>query len=202
MTVARGPVSPRQRAVYRRRRLAVSGLGLLVVAVLVQGVQGASALIAGAFGGGESATTTALVDPRHAPVRIDVPATGLSEPLQVAGLEDTGLEPPAGKAAWFTGLDRVVPGELGTAVVAAQAGEGGAFAELTTVDEGDRVVITFADGVTLVLDVVATSLIDDDELHDSHLIWGVQHETRRVAVVTPDEVPGQDGHLLVVAELA
>ena len=202
MTTARSRVSRRQRAVYRRRRLAVSGLGLLLVALLVQGVQGASALITGAFGGAEQATTAAAVDPSYAPVRIDVPATGLSEPLQVAGLDGTDLNPPAGKVAWFTGLDRVVPGELGTAVVAAQAGEGGAFAGLTRVDEGDRVVITFADGVTLVLEVVATSMIDDDELHDSHLIWGVQKETRRVAVVTPDEVPGRGGHLLVVAELA
>lgn len=202
MTTVRRPVSPRQRAVYRRRRLVVSGLGLLLVAVLVQGVQGVSALIADAFSGAEPASAATAVDPSYAPVRIDVPSTGLSEPLEAVGLDDTDLEPPAGKVAWFTGLDRVVPGELGTAVVAAQAGDGGAFAGLTTVDEGDRVVITFADGVTLVLDVVATRLIDDDELHDSGLIWDAQQETRRVAVVTPDKVPGQDGHLLVVAELA
>lgn len=212
----RRPISARQRAVYRRRRIAVSGIALVLIGVLTLGVQGAHALISGLIAPEPAALSlsqadTAITDSDAAlPVRLDVPAAGISVPLAGAGLDTKGrIDAHPGSATWYTGHERVTPGELGTAVVAGRVTDGdgqpGAFAEVATIQEGDRVVVTFADGVTLELDVVSTHLVDKDDLQFSDVVWGNQAETRRVALVTADQVLDADGKgrgtFLAVADL-
>lgn len=206
----RRPISARQRAIYRRRRIAASGVGLVLIGVTALGVQGAHALISGLVSPEPAAVAVSAADhDGPLPVRLDVPAAGISVPLAGAGLSDTGrLDATATTATWYTGHERVSPGKLGTAVVASRAagqdGQPGAFAGLDALQEGDRVVVTFDDGVTLELDVVSAEVVDPGELQDSEVVWGDQSSTRRVALVTADNVADSDGDkgaFLAVAEL-
>src|SRR5690606_11867294 len=117
----RRPLSARQRAIYRRRRLAVSGLGLILGGVLTLGVPGAHALISGLVAPDTPAAPVAAeaLDPSETPVRLDIPTAGISVPLSGAGLtEDGEINPPQGEVTWYTGHDRATPGRLGTAVIA------------------------------------------------------------------------------------
>lgn len=199
---------------YRRRRLAVSGLALIVVGVLTLGVQGAQALISGL-----TATSTAAGGPAEpvpatdtTPVRLDIASAGISLPLHGAGLDEDGeIDPPQGEVMWYTGHDRVTPGDLGTAVIAGHVSyhsEPDTFAELASVREGDQVRLTLGTGETVVADIVSTHLVDKDELQGSDLVWGDQKTTRRIAIVTCDEALGigEDGHrkanFVAIAEVA
>jgi len=180
----------------------VSGLGLILVGVLTLGVQGAHALISGLVAPDTPAAPVAAeaLDPSETPVRLDIPTAGISVPLSGAGLtEDGEINPPQGEVTWYTGHDRATPGRLGTAVIAGHVSyysEPDVFADLDQVADGDKVTITFADGVTLEMDIVSTHLVDKDELQSSDLVWGDQKDSRRLAIVTCDETLGfgEDGH--------
>lgn len=200
------PLSERQRAVYRRRRIVAAVLLLVVTTLVVLGVRGLVSFVTGLLAPAEA--VAAPVVAADDPVRVALTPGGQGLPMSPIGVDDRGLvEPPAGEAVWFTGLDRVTPGDLGTAIIVGDvAGEDGAptaFAEVASLAEGDRVVVTFGDGVTLELDVVSASLVDRGDLESSEVLWGAQSDTRRVALVTSDEVTDGDasGTFLAVAEL-
>lgn len=206
----------RQREMYRRRRLAVSGLALILIGVLTLGVQGAQALISG-LTAPESATSVRATDETRplaaadTPVHLEIESAGINVPISGAGLDEDGeIDPPQGEVTWYTGHGRVSPGDLGTAVIAGHVSydrEPDTFAELSKVTEGDRVTITFGDGVRLETEIVSTHLITTDELQDSDLVWGDQRTKRRIAIVTCDEALGfgEDGHrkgnFVAIAEL-
>lgn len=190
---------------YRRRRLAVAVLALLSVGVLVLGFRGVQALISpGGSAAGDQTPVTG-----EAPVRLGIPAVGLSLSIRGEGLDDDGqIRPPQGGATWYVGHDRVTPGQLGTAVVAGHAsyrGEPDTFADLASVQEGDQVTLTAGDGGTLDLDVVSTHYVSDAELPGFDLVWDGQQTERRVALVTADEVELPEGgagraHFVAIAE--
>jgi hypothetical protein len=105
--------------------------------------------------------------PRSEPVRIAIPALGVSARVVDLGLADDGsMEVPSGArpVGWF---DRSpTPGELGPAVLAGHVdwgGEAGTFFGLRTLDPGDEVLIDRADGsaVTFVVDRVAEYAKDE-----------------------------------------
>ncbi|QDO89257.1 class F sortase [Ornithinimicrobium ciconiae] len=206
----RRPLSAERRALYRRRRIVAGILALLLMLLLVLVIQGAAALLTRLTGPSEAVAAPALLAAADSPVQLSVPAVGVSLPLTGTGVDDRGLiNPPAGQAIWYAGHDRVAPGDLGTAVVAGRAtgddGEATPFAKVTSLTEGDRIVVTFGDGVTLELDVVSTALVARSDLESVEVLWDDQRETRRVALVTSDEVADADGDsrgsFLAVAEL-
>lgn len=206
--VARPP-GARQRAVYRRRRIGAAVVALALLTLAVLGVQAATSLISRVAAPAEAAPAAPLAM-ADGPVQLSMPAAGITMPLSGGGVDGRGLiDPPPGEAIWFTGHDRVAPGQVGTSVVAGRAtGDGGEptpFAQITSLNEGDRLVLTFDDGVTLELDVVTTALVERRDLEASDVLWGDQAETRRVALVTSDEVTDADGNsrgsFLAVAEL-
>lgn len=172
------PVSARQRAVYRRRRLAVSGLGLVLIGILTLGVQGAQALISGLTG--LDATPITQVQPHVAgadtPVALEINTAGISVLLHGEGLDADGkIDPPQGEVMWYTGHNRVSPGQLGTAVVAGHVSyysEPDVFADLASVKEGDQVTISYGDDSTADFIIVSTRLLDKSELQQSELLWG------------------------------
>jgi hypothetical protein len=109
----------------------------------------------------------AVTLPRSEPVRITIPALGLTTEVMALGLADDGaMEVPPGAypAGWF---DRSpTPGELGPAVLAGHVdwdGEAGVFSELHTLAAGDQVLIDRADGstVTFLVDRVAEYAKDE-----------------------------------------
>jgi len=202
----RRPVSARQRAVYRRRRIVAAALLLLLIALVVVGVRGLTALVSSLVSGPTAAPVHEAAP--DDPVQVAMRAGGSGLPLSPVGVDGRGVvDPPEGEAVWYAGGDRVRPGALGTAVivgdVAAGDGTPTSFAEVTSLTEGDRVVVTFGDGVTLELDVVSASLVDRRQLESSDLVWGDQADTRRIALVTSEEVTDGDdrGTFLAVAEL-
>ncbi|MCK0111430.1 class F sortase [Ornithinimicrobium sp. F0845] len=206
-TPVRRPVSARQRAVYRRRRIVAAVLVLVLTVLLVLAVQAVTAFISQLATPAE-ATPAPVALAADDPVRLAVPVGGSAVHLSPAGVDGRGvIDPPAGEAVWYTGHDRVTPGELGTAVIVGSTadadGDPTPFAGVTSLTEGDRVVVVFGDGVTLELDVVSAALVERDDVESSDLLWGDQSETRRVALVTSDEVSEGDdrGTFLAVAEL-
>lgn len=116
---------------------------------------------------GTSATPALSADtrqlPASVPVRIQIPALGVTSGIMELGLErDGSMEVPPGAypVGWYTGSP--TPGELGPAVLAGHVdwgGEPGAFYGLRELLPGDTVVIGRADGT------VATFRVDRVEEH-------------------------------------
>lgn len=174
----------------------------MLIGVLTLGVQGAQAVLTGLTG--PETSSTAQPPPALAaaatPVEITISTADISVPIDGRGLDAEGeIDPPQDEVMWYTGHDRVTPGQLGTAVVAGHVsyyGEPDVFADLASVQEGDRVTITYADGSTDDFAIVSTHRVDKEELRQSDLVWGDQTSSRRLAIVTCDEALGfgDDGH--------
>lgn len=103
-------------------------------------------------------TDPVLQMPRSAPVRVRIPAIGVSSRLMRLGLMDDGsLEVPPGAypAGWYTGAP--TPGELGPAIIAGHVNwneDAGVFQDLSDVRPGDRVVVSRSNGSAAVFSVV------------------------------------------------
>jgi hypothetical protein len=145
-----------------------------------------------------------------APVSVRITSAGVAGPLAAQGLAPDGtINPGRGEIIWFTGNDRVVPGRVGTAVVAAHVSWGGqpdAFAGLPAVRTGDMVEVGYADGSTTAFTVTTTAAVDKDALARSLTVWGDHPDVPRLAIITCDEAADlqEDGHLagnvVVIAE--
>ena len=205
------PRTARERAMYRRRRLAAAGLGLVLIGALVLGVQGVRALVSGLTARSAVDTVTVPVT-ATTPVRLDLGSGGLDLPIYGAGLDEDGeIDPPQGAVMWYAGHGRVAPGELGTSVVTGRVsyqGEPDTFSDLPSVREGDRVTMTLGNGDTVAADIVSTHVMSTEELQGSDVVWGDQQTERRMVLVTSDAttVPGHDGdsegHVVAVAEVS
>lgn len=140
-----------------------------------------------------------------------IPRIDLQKRLHAEGLRDGKINPPAGTVMWFTGYDRVWPGDVGTSVIAGHVvarGREDAFADLARVRVGDRIEIVDSGGVTRAFTVVRAGVLDKDRLTTDQTVWGVNTSTRRLAIVTCDDAYGfrSDGHrvanYVVIAEPA
>lgn len=139
-----------------------------------------------------------------------IPDIGLDAGLHAEGLRDGKINPPAGTVMWFTGFDRVAPGEVGTSVIAGHVVAGGradVFNGLSEVAVGDEVQIVGDDGVET-FRVVRAGVVDKDELTVDQTVWGANSAVRRLAIITCDDAFGfrTDGHrvanYVVIAEPA
>lgn len=125
------------------------------------------------------------------------------------GLDDSGkINPEPGTAIWFTGYDRVFPGEVGTAVVAGHVvadDKPDVFADLGDIAVGDTFEITAGEAVTKFVVTRAVVQTKDETAADVE-VWGANDSTRRVVLVTCSDTLGfrDDGHrvanYVVVAE--
>lgn len=198
----RRPPSPRQRAIYRRRRIVAAVVAAILLVGLVLGVR---ALALGLFGAEDAAA--APPTPADQAVTMTLPTADEPIALRPADVnENNRIDPEPGEAVWYTGHDRVRPGDLGTAVIVGHAEHDGApdaFADLGDLKQGQRITITFADGVTLELDVASVEVLTEDDLRDSDIVWGEQHETHRTVLVTSGlvEQGDREGHVVVVGQL-
>jgi Sortase domain len=88
--------------------------------------------------------------PASKPVRVDIPALGVAQQTIELGLGADGtMEVPSGPepVGWFA--ESPTPGEIGPAVLAGHLtwnGADGVFRKLGTLDPGDEIVVTRADG--------------------------------------------------------
>ncbi|CCH89579.1 Peptidase C60 sortase A and B [Modestobacter italicus] len=113
---------------------------------------------------GGSSTAPVLQLPASAPIKVRIPALGVTSKVMELGLErDGSMEVPPGAypVGWY---DRSpTPGELGPAVLAGHVdwgGEPGAFYGLRELLPGDQVVVQREDGST------ATFAVDRVEEHE------------------------------------
>lgn len=142
-------------------------------------------------------------------VRVD--SAAIDHTLIPQGLSSDGtINPAKNEVIWFTGYDRVPPGQVGTSVIAGHVTYSDvpdAFINLSSVTSGDTVSIGYADGSTLTADVVSTALVPKEELSHDPMVWGANSEKRRIVLITCDDALGDrsDGHhianFVVVAEV-
>lgn len=125
-----------------------------------------------ATGGAASATPAVPAGPCE-PVRVEVAALGIAEPLVPQGLDSHGtLNPDPKQTVWYTGSVR--PGEAGISVIAGhvQNTTPDVFWELDRIKVGDAVTITCADGRTLALRTERTASVDKQALTRDATVWG------------------------------
>lgn len=147
---------------------------------------------------------------RSAPAWISISAAGVEAPLVPQGLSADGtIDPARQEVIWFTGGDRVAPGQAGTAVIAAHVtweGAPDAFVRLAEVTVGDVVTLGYEDGSARSFTVTETAAVDKQVLARSLTVWGPHPRAPRLAIITCDPVLGlgPDGHtqanFVVIAE--
>lgn len=119
------------------------------------------------------------------------------------------INPAEGSLIWFTGADRVFPGERGTAVVAGHVsyeGRPDIFASLVDLQPGDRLETVDGKDSTLRWEVSAGEVLGKGAVQRDPRVWDDQRRTRRLVLITCDDAYGfrDDGHrranLIVIAE--
>jgi LPXTG-site transpeptidase (sortase) family protein len=204
----------------RRRPLLTVGLALTVLAVAlltwVMQRGGESAQASPASTQGSSLFPSMKPPaPTKAPatdgVRLRIPAIGLDQMMHGAGVSSEGrIDPDPGTVMWFQGFDRVRPGSVGTAVIAAHVVSGGradVFANLADVAVGDKVEV-YENGRTIAYRVTRASVIDKNAVTTDQEVWGPRGSRSRLAIITCDDALGfrSDGHrkanYVVIAERA
>lgn len=176
---------------------ALAATGLLVATL------GVSTLTVQAVGAFEESAAhhSASADGPDAPAWVTVRTAKVErEPIEGEGLTAQGtVNPDPGDAIWYDGSGRVVPGELGTAVIAAHMiyyDKPDVFAQLGEVAEGDTVTVGYRDGDTQDFVVTQTQQVSKEGLQTSQLVWGNQRDVARLALITCDDSLGNraDGH--------
>lgn len=178
------------------------GPKLLAPTGLLVATLGVSTLMVQAVGAIEGTSGRPVAaDGPDAPSWVSVETAGLTEePIAPEGLTPQGtINPDQGEAIWFAGSDRVVPGQVGTAVIAAHItyhSEPDVFYDLGEVVEGDVVTIGYGNGDTREFVVTLTQQVSKEGLQRMPAVWGDQQDVARVALITCDASLGlrADGH--------
>lgn len=170
--------------------------GLLVATL---GVSMLTVQAVGALAGGREAVVTA--EGPDSPAWVSVPAAAVDQqPIDAQGLTAQGtVDPDQGEAIWYSGSGRAVPGQVGTAVIAAHMiyyDEPDVFHDLGEVTEGDIVTVGYVNGTTRDFVVTATQQVSKEGLQTAPAVWGDQHDVARLALITCDDSLGEraDGH--------
>jgi hypothetical protein len=145
-----------------------------------------------------------------APSWISIAAGGVNSAIVPQGLAADGtINPGRNQVIWFTGSNRVQPGQVGTAVIAAHVtweGAPDAFLNLPSVGVGDVVTVGYTDGAQASFTVTETAAVDKEALARSLKVWGPHPGVPRLAIITCDPAFGYqaDGHteanFVVIAE--
>lgn len=168
---------------------------LIPTAVLV-GALGLSTLTVQAVGALAGTSGEVTAQGPDAPAWVSVPSADLDEePIAPEGLTAQGtINPDQGQAIWYTGTGRVVPGQVGTAVIAAHMiyhDEPDVFYDLGEVEEGDVVEVGYADGDVRAFVVTHTTQVSKEGLQTDEDVWGDQDEVARIALITCDDSLGE-----------
>ena len=172
-------------------------LSLVVPTGLLVAALGVSTLTVQAVGAMADARVPAVAaDGPDAPAWVSVPAAAVEqEPIVAQGLTAQGtVDPDQGEAIWYSGSGRVVPGQIGTAVIAAHMiyhDEPDVFYDLGEVEEGDLVTIGYANGTTRDFVVTDRQQVSKEGLQTAPQVWGNQDEVARIALITCDDSLGE-----------
>lgn len=178
------------------------GPRLLVPTGLLVATLGVSTLTVQAVGAleGTSGRPVTAEGP-DAPSWVTVESAGLDrEPINPEGLTPQGtIDPAPGDAIWHVGSGRVVPGQVGTAVIAGHVvydDEPDVFYDLPEVTEGDIVTVGYGNGETREFVITQTQQMSKEGLQRAPSVWGNQKDVARIALITCDDSLGfrSDGH--------
>lgn len=161
-----------------------------------------------------ASTSTTTPEPTQqaavAPSWITIATGGVDGAIVPQGLAADGtINPGRNQIIWFTGSNRVEPGQVGTAVIAGHVtweGAPDAFVNLPSVGVGDAVTVGYTDGTSRTFNVTETAAVDKDQLARSLTVWGPHPDRPRLAIITCDPALGYqaDGHTaanyVVIAE--
>lgn len=133
------------------------------------------------------------------PDLLSVPSISLTTGLKPEGLRGGQVNPLPGETIWFTGYGRVIPGALGTAVIAGHVADGkkpDIFANLIKVKQGSTFDLTMVDGSTQKFSVKRAQVVSKQALRHDQEVWGANTSTARVVLITCDDELGfgADGH--------
>ena len=177
------------------------GPSFLVPTALLVSTLGLSTLTVQAVGALEGASGQVTAEGPDAPAWVSLGEAGLDqEPIKPEGLTAQGtINPDQGDMIWYTGTGRVVPGQVGTAVVAAHMiyhDEPDVFYDLGEVEEGDVVQVGYADGDVREFVITDTTQVSKEDLQTNVDVWGDQDDVARIALITCDDSLGEryDGH--------
>ena len=120
---------------------------------------------------------------KSVPVRLQIAAIGVDSDLMRLGLRrDRTLQVPPGgfPAGWYTGMP--TPGELGTAIIVGHVDMNGpgVFYRLHSLEVGDKVTITRADGSKPVFRVTRVSKFPKSQFPTSLVYGQVDHAALRL----------------------
>ncbi|MHB1165174.1 MAG: class F sortase [Candidatus Nanopelagicales bacterium] len=176
-----------------RSRIACA-LALAAVAALAVGFAGPSSAAVQPRGTVVTPPAAGQVEPavsrddtgtgRGAPVRLRIPAIGVTSSLVRLGLRaDGSMQVPstAGQAGWFTGAPQ--PGQLGPAIIAGHVrwnGQPGVFSQLSRLDFGDRILVTRTDGTILAFRVTRVSRFAKDRFPTDLVYGNIDHAGLRL----------------------
>lgn len=178
-------------------------IAVLMVAMSIAGCSGSESTKAASESPGPATRTASTsaspttADPGD--IGLAVPTIDLTVPLHAEGLRAGVINPKPGTAMWFNGYGRVIPGEQGTAVVAAHVASSAGpdvFAKLKDIEVGDSFAISAGDDPGTEFVVTQAFAVDKDKLRSNPTIWGENAAARRVVLVTCDDGLGyrDDGH--------
>lgn len=178
------------------------GPRLLLPTALLVATLGVSTLTVQAVGAIEGTSGRPIAaEGVDAPAWVTVESAGVeSQPIGPEGLTPQGtINPAQGELIWYPGSGRVVPGQVGTAVLAAHItyfGEPDVFHDLGEVAPGDVVTIGYGNGDVREFVVSRTQQVSKEGLQRVPEVWGTQDDVARIALITCDESLGQraDGH--------
>lgn len=154
-------------------------------------------------------SATASAEATGKPMSFSAPSIDVSGPLTPTVAKDGVVNPPTGTLAWVKGYERVVPGEMGTAVIAGHVVNGkkpDIFADLEEMKVGDEMTVVDADGKKHTYAVTKTRVATKEDVSHDPVVWGSNDSVRRLALITCDDEDGyrSDGHrianFVVIAE--
>jgi sortase (surface protein transpeptidase) len=131
-----------------------------------------------------ASTSQVLSLPPSRPVRVQIPALGVTSRVMHLGLKGDGsMEVPPGAypVGWYDGSP--TPGELGPSVLAGHvdwAGKPGAFFGLRELRPGDRVVVDRADGTSATFEVDKVEKRAKDHFPTDEVYGDIDHAGLRL----------------------
>ncbi|MDO9486199.1 MAG: class F sortase [Actinomycetota bacterium] len=159
----------------RRALKTIAAIGTVAIALTISGCMPYSSALSNAGAALPFGESVVRPDSRSAPDRISIPVIGVNASLMRLGLRsDRSLQVPpnAYTAGWYTGAPQ--PGQIGPAVIAAHVrwnGTAGAFAKLSKLQPGHRIIVYRKNGTSAVFSVERVKSFKKDRF-PTNLVYG------------------------------
>lgn len=168
----------------RAIRKGIAGISVIAITAVISGCIPYSSANSAVGAPAPSATQVEQSVSRSLPARIRIPEIGVNAALMKLGLKANGaleVPPTSYTAGWFTGAPQ--PGRIGPAVIAAHVrwdGRAGAFARLSKLRAGDRIVVVRADSSEVAFSVDHIERFQKNEFPTKLVYGNINHAGLRL----------------------